>query len=1716
MEGAEGGRGCHVFALSAKSEEALQDLVKCYEEYLTNSLGVDVADVCYTANVGRSHFDRRLAIVTNSSEQLREQLAAFRRGEEFSGVLSGTVEKGMNQKIAFLFTGQGSQYVGMGSQLYQTQPTFRAALDKCAAILEPYLEKPLLEILYPKSEASPPQVLESEVESQNSPLLPYSPTPLHFLDETQYTQPALFALEYALVQFWLSWGIKPSVVMGHSVGEYVAACIAGVFSLEDGLKLIAYRGKLMQALPQTGAMVSVMADEATIEKAIEPYKNKVAIAAINGFQSIVISGESEAIGRIVSELTSRSIKTKKLQVSHAFHSPLMEPMLEEFERVVSQIKYATPRIDIVSNLTGELAGEEITTPQYWLDHVRQPVKFASSIEVLEQHNYQILLEIGAKPTLLGMARTILESEKQGQNSNAYFYLPSLRPPQEDWQQILTSLATLSIHGIKIDWVGFDKDYRRKRIWNLPTYPFQRQRYWIKETSLLGLEIKQTQRIDRDWFYQVEWKVQPKIKDSSSSDRNSETWLIFADKEGKGEAIAKQLQQLNQSCISIYPGEAYKHIKKTKKTFSGWEINPAKPEDFERLFQEEISKIAPSLKGIIHLWSLDTNPNKLTPSSLEKAQILGCGSVLNLIQTLFKQSISSRIWLVTQNTQLISQKDTPAIAQSSLWGIGKVIALEHPEYWGGAIDLSSDAKKEEIEQLVEEIVNQDEENYLAFRNGMRYVPRLTKANSSHQNYQLSNKISSEGSYLITGGLGALGLKVARWLVEQGTKNLVLIGRNKPSETVTHTLQALEQQGVKLLVTQADVSNKRDVSKVLEKIELLMPPLRGIIHAAGVLDDGILQGLSWERFSKVMAPKIKGTWNLHQLTQDIPLDFFVMFSSAASLLGSPGQGNYAAANAFLDAIAHYRKSQKLPALSINWGYFSDGMATTKRVAVKGINPIPTEAGLNSLPELLSTNTAQIGVLSINWEELRQQFPDLIESPYFDEIISPEIVKPQKEQTSERQAALRERKQSKIFDRLLKLSITEREEFLTAYLQNTLVQIVQLNGKTISPNENLLDLGMDSLMVMEAINQLKSDLQLMLYPREFYERPRIDALAKYLAAEFEKSYGNSQSTVETQTSVVSELKNNYQKLTTNNQPLKIDRKLPAIAFVLSSPRAGSTLLRVMLAGHPNLCSPPELHLLPFNTIAQRDEELALSHLGEGLQRALMELQGIDAQSADALIADLVKQNANIHEVYAMLQELAGERLLVDKSPTYAFHRETLERAEAIFTGAKYLHLIRHPYSVIESFCRMRMDKLVGSGQENPYAIAEEIWTRSNQNILDFFEQIEPNRRHILRYEDLVKEPAKATQELCEFLEIPFDSSLLNPYEGQRMTDGVHDKSMSVGDPNFYKRKEIDPNLANAWKDIKLPHQLGENSRRVAIAFGYELPNEVVETRNFASLQNLSVMNENYVNIRGLDLCLCSWGEESNPLVLCLHGILEQGAAWHEVAVRLAQQGYRVVAPDLRGHGRSQHVGQGGSYNLLDFLADIDAVAEKLSNEPFTLVGHSLGSIIAAMLSSIRPQKVKNLILVETVLPTEVNEDNAIEQLTTHLDYLASPQEHQIFPDVATAAERLRLTTPTLSESLAMQLADRITESKVDGVCWRWDALLRTRTGIGFNGIDRAKYLGLLRQIKAPITLIYGDRSDFNRPEDLSAQQKAMPNATRIVLAGGHNLHLEAAIDLAKIIGG
>ncbi len=466
-------RPLHLLTLSTKSEKALGELAKGYQAYLKSHTEVSLADVCFTANTGRRHFDHRLAVVAESTVQLREQLGAFAAGapssanaaeRETAGLVSGQVTSKKRQKIAFLFTGQGSQYLGMGRQLYDSQPSFRKALERCDQLLRPYLDVPLLKILYPDTDSANPKSL-----SENPKL-----------DETAYTQPALFALEYALVQLWQSWGIEPAAVMGHSVGEYVAACIAGVFSLEDGLKLIAQRGRLMQALPQEGEMVAVFADEGKVLPAIRPYAQEVSIAAINGPESVVISGQRECVQAVLEALEAEGVKTKKLNVSHAFHSPLMEPMLADFEQVAQEVTYSRPRISLISNVTGGLVTAEIATPDYWCRHVRQPVKFAAGMETLHRQGDEVFVEIGPKPTLLGMGRHCLpDGEVNG--SAPLQWLPSLRPGREDWQQLLESLAQLYVSGVPVDWSGFDRDYGRCCL-QLPTYPWQRKRYWIETTA----------------------------------------------------------------------------------------------------------------------------------------------------------------------------------------------------------------------------------------------------------------------------------------------------------------------------------------------------------------------------------------------------------------------------------------------------------------------------------------------------------------------------------------------------------------------------------------------------------------------------------------------------------------------------------------------------------------------------------------------------------------------------------------------------------------------------------------------------------------------------------------------------------------------------------------------------------------------------------------------------------------------------------------------------------------------------------------------------------------------------------------------------------------------------------------------------------------------------------------------------------------------------------
>jgi acyl transferase domain-containing protein len=1114
-------RPLHLLTLSGKTEEALKQTAVRYSNYLGAHPYVALADLCFSANTGRSHFNHRLAVVAGSVVQAQKKLEDFVFDQETTGIFKGQALSANKRKLGFLFAGQGSQYIGMGRQLYQTQPSFRQALDSCDEILRSYLDRSLVEVLYPKA-------------GQASPL-----------DKTAYTQPALFALGYALAQLWRSWGAEPSVVMGHSVGEYAAACVAGVFNLHDALKLIAARGRLMQNLPEEGEMAVVFANEAQVTAEMRPYIREVSIAAINGPQDTVISGRREEVEAVVAALHAKRVETKSLTVSHAFHSALMEPMLAAFEQVASEVVYSPPKMGFISNVTGKpVTPSDIMTPQYWCRHIREPVRYSAGIESMRQLGIEVFLEISPKPVLLEMGHRCLPD-------GAEVWLPSLRKGQPDWQQLLSSLGELYRRGLHGNWLGFDRDYSRRRL-ALPTYPWQRSHHWIETSKRQKVDLSEehprtpivhllnqgdakqlTQQLEKaknfseeqkkllpellevlieqhqqqrtaactkDLFYQLDWQLKPceleAVQEEIVFDQPG-SWLILADRTGVGQGLSQLLQEHGQRCILVYIGEA------PSQSEEALSINPAVLSDFEALFRALVNDpTLPPLQGVVHLWSLETAlPHGLTISSLEQAQTWGCASVLHVVQTLVGHSVSPRLWLVTRGAIAIpSGYSHPlAVAQAPLWGFGRVLALEHPQMWGGMLDLDPDVAADEaamLAMLLRELRDSQGENQLAIRNRQRYVARLVRIDPPTPR---KVRLNSDCTYLITGGLGSLGLRVTQWMVKQGARHLILVGRHRASMHAEKLLKELEQAGARILVAQSDVANEKDMVRLFHKINASCPPLRGVIHAAGVLDDGVLLQQSRERLAQVMAPKVNGAWNLHVLTQDLSLDFMVLFSSAASLLGSSGQANYAAANTFLDALAHHRRFLGQPGLSLNWGPWAEvGMAASlgsrykARLAAQGLKSIAPEQGLQVLSQVLGQVEAQIGVLQIDWAVFREQFPAEMPTPLFMEVApepkSPESAKPAHEE------------EHKLLQRLDKATAGERKELLLTYVQERVTRILGLDSSfRPAPQQSLNELGFDSLMGTQLKNRFMNELRVDVPIKEFIGKGTIAQLAGRLIEHF-----------------------------------------------------------------------------------------------------------------------------------------------------------------------------------------------------------------------------------------------------------------------------------------------------------------------------------------------------------------------------------------------------------------------------------------------------------------------------------------------------------------------------------------------------------------------------------------------------------------------------------------
>ncbi|MFG6107742.1 type I polyketide synthase [Leptothoe sp. EHU-05/26/07-4] len=1100
-----------ILKLSARTKTGLQALAQRYCQYLNCYPDSDLADVCYTANTGRADFNHRLAILAPSKTDLIAKLNQLDNHQETPIVhlYRGQVTRQTEPKIAFLFTGQGSQSVDMGRQLYETVPLFRQTLHQCDQLLQPYLEQPLLDILYPSDHSA-----------------------ANLLHKTAYTQPALFALEYALYQVWNSWGVLPTVVMGHSVGEYVAACVAGVFSLADGLKLIAARGRLMQQLLTEGKMVSLMASQVTVEEAIQACEvSELSIAAVNGPQSIVISGPDSEIDTVVAILTQQGIKVTGLQVSHAFHSGLMAPMVDAFKQVAQQVDYTQPQLKLVSNVTGTVATAEIATPDYWCRHVLAPVKFYQGMKTLSALEISTFVECGPKPILLGMGRSCI-SEDTG------VWLPSLRPNQENWATMGASLGQLYVRGVEVDWDGLGRPHQKV---DLPTYPFQRQSYWTeattngreapaatlpalpiidllnqgdsdKLTQLLGKNsadhrevitslVQEYQRqltlaTSENWFYTVNWQPQPFLPDRAVV--ASGDWLIFADKLGVGTVLAEKLTQQSHQCTLVSAQTATDDLNGIEQGICEYRgLQPGDAEAMESLIKSWLSSDR-SPRGIVYLWGLDARTTAEMPTdSLEQGITYSCQNLLHLIQSLAKhQTPDCRFWGVTHNA-VTSETPATALAQAPLWGLGKVIALEHSDLWGGLIDLAPTLPVATQAQLICQEIGQrlPTDDQVAYDASGRSVARLQNHPSPPIQTLSPDQI---GSYLITGGLGGLGLQVAQWLASQGVKQLVLTGRQIDRPDTEAALTALEQTGTRVKVMAADVTSQAAMARVMKTIETSLPPLKGVIHIAGVLDDGILLSQTWESFSRVMAPKVQGTWILHQLTKTLPLDFFICFSSISALMGAPGQANYAAANAFMDAFATYRQTLDLPGLSLNWGPWSQqGMAARlesdyqNRIAAVGFRPFSDAQGIQLLSQVLQQQR-QLGIVSIDWDTWLDQFSGR-QRDYFSTV---QTQKTGQHNLSQRQGDLdvivASQPEQAPLDMLRTMPTAEQYAFLVDYFSREIGQALLLTPEEVDKDEFLTLMGFDSLMSLELRNRLRTHLGVDISVTQLIEGISIHTLA------------------------------------------------------------------------------------------------------------------------------------------------------------------------------------------------------------------------------------------------------------------------------------------------------------------------------------------------------------------------------------------------------------------------------------------------------------------------------------------------------------------------------------------------------------------------------------------------------------------------------------------------
>jgi iturin family lipopeptide synthetase A len=1058
-------RNCRMLLLSAKTPTALNQNISQLRDHLQQNENLNLADVAYTLHVGRAPFKYRKAVIC---ENLTDAI------QTLGGSVSDTVEvpEGMDNFIAFMFTGQGSQYTGMCADLYEHEPLFRENVDNCFAIVKARTGKNIREGLFAHGDTG------------------------HIADinQTQFTQPALFIVEYAIAQLLISCGVKPNVMIGHSIGEYVAACISGVLSLEDALFVVTKRAELMQRMPG-GDMVGVSASVEKVTELVQRH-SRVSLAAINSSEQSVVSGQSDAVENFMLDAGAAGIDCKKLHTSHAFHSYMMDEILQEFKAILSSVQFTPEQsVPFVSNLTGQLiSNAQAADPDYWVSHLRNTVRFAEGLDMILANKKTLLIEVGPGTVLSSFARS---NKNFGEGHRLVSTIRHKNEVVNDTKKLLTAIGKLWANGCQINGRALFSGEEPRKI-SLPAYAFDRIKYPVNVDSykmisdMISAPGFKAKPNPRDWFYEHAWELRDLVNPDAPVSQKLN--VIFHDSCGAAASIKVGLEMRAQKIINIYQGHAF-----SKLSENSFEINPRQYGDFIKLAD------AAGLYGemrIIFAWGIDHGDAQMTVDKIPNFLDIGYYSLLNIAKAIVhsgKERNNVDLVSITTQAYKVFQQDLINAAKATTIGALKIISKEHPRIKCRNIDLHLFELNNNSEALIDDLLSESGPTCIAYRGQGRYVQTLR--NVKLKNTALNNPFISGAAYLLTGGAGAMALSFVRHISKDVAGiTFVLIGRkplpakstwkkwlidNEPKheffKIIEQFVEIENNYGAILHYFSVDVSDKEQLEGVITYTQENVGKIRGVIHAAGVPDyAGVIYRRTRQQDFDLFNAKIAGTILLDALLPLSSLDFFILCSSASTIYRPFGQAGYVAANLFLEAYAKnkYRETN-CKVISIGWNAWKEaGMAVdaAERKGSKGVFADALTAAEGYAVLLHAIQNASPAVIISNQDIVR-----IFESA--------DDASPSEEDNSVHPARVPEA------------------------VDNGTVDLVLVNmwqnyfGKSlITVDSDFFELGGDSLKALTIIGYIHKTFGVQVPISEFFQRPTIGKLSEYITPLAEESIKQS----------------------------------------------------------------------------------------------------------------------------------------------------------------------------------------------------------------------------------------------------------------------------------------------------------------------------------------------------------------------------------------------------------------------------------------------------------------------------------------------------------------------------------------------------------------------------------------------------------------------------------